>query len=156
MAVGVDRIHRKLHCLRLVCGTTAALLTAFPVLAQQIPGAGDALRDLGDKAREIPAPKTAPRIEVAPELRRAVKPLPGFKLDVKGFRFSGLSVVSPDSLQPLVQKYIGPERTFEDLQAAANAVTDHLRNRGYFVAQAYVPEQKLEGGIVELAVLEGR
>jgi hemolysin activation/secretion protein len=156
VAVGIDRIHRKLHCLRLVCGTTAALLTAFPVLAQQIPGAGDALRDLGDKAREIPAPKTAPRIEVAPELRRAVKPLPGFKLDVKGFRFSGLSVVSPDSLQPLVQKYIGPERTFEDLQAAANAVTDHLRNRGYFVAQAYVPEQKLEGGIVELAVLEGR
>ena len=85
-----------------------------------------------------------------------MKPQPGFKLDVKGFRFSGLTVVPADELQPLVAKYLGADRSFDDLQAAANVVTDHLRRRGYFVAQAYIPEQKLEGGIVEIAVLEGR
>ena len=137
--------------------TAAVLITAFPAFAQQpVPGAGDALRDLGDKAREIPQPKAAPTIDVAPQPARAVKPAPGLKLDVKGFRFSGLTQVSPDALQPLVQKYVGEGRSFDELEAAARAVTDYLRDKGYFVAQAYIPEQKLEGGIVEIAVLEGR
>jgi hemolysin activation/secretion protein len=138
----------------------ALICAASPLYAQQpappVPGAGDVLRDLGDKARAVPAPRPAPSIEVAPETRRAVKPLPGFKVDVKGFRFSGLTAPPADDLQPVVQKYLGPDRTFDDLQAAANAVTEYLRRRGLFVAQAYIPEQKLEGGIVEIAVLEGR
>lgn len=63
----------------------------------------------------------------------------------------------PESeLQPLVQKYIGAGRTFEDLQAAADAVSDYLRRKGYFVAQAFLPDQKIEGGAIEIAVLEGR
>jgi hemolysin activation/secretion protein len=142
-----------------MAGAVALAFASAIVHAQQppapVPGAGDALRDLGDKAREIPQPKGAPAIDVQPP-RRAVKPAPGLKLEVKGYRFSGLTRVSPDALQPLVQKYVGPDRTFDDLEAAARAVTDYLRDRGYFVAQAYIPEQKLEGGIVEIAVLEGR
>jgi hemolysin activation/secretion protein len=136
----------------------AAWLTAIAVCAhaQQPPTAGDVLRDLGDKAKPVPAPKAKPEIEVAPETRRAVKPLPAFKIDVKGFQFSGLSVVSESELQPLVQKYLGPDRTFEDLQGAANAVSQYLRDKGYFVAQAFLPEQKVQEGIIEIAVLEGR
>jgi hemolysin activation/secretion protein len=137
---------------------TAGLVLSAAVCAQQppAPGAGDALRDLGEKAREIPQPRGAPTIEVAPPAPRAVKPAPGFKLDIKGFRFSGLTEIPPDALLPLVSKYAGPDRTFEDLEAAARAVTDYLREHGWFVAQAYIPEQKLEHGIVEIAVLEGR
>ena len=136
----------------------AALLLSVvgPVYAQQPPGAGDVLRDLGEKAQPVPPPKPKPTLEVAPETRRAVKPPPAFKLDVTGFKFSGVSVVPESELQPLVQKYIGPGRSFDELQAAADAVSEYLRGKGYFVAQAFLPEQKVEGGVVEIAVLEGR
>ena len=142
--------------IRSFCGATALLLAGLTAHAQQPPTAGDVLRDLGEKVQSIPPSKPAPRIEVAPETRRAVQPLPGFKIDVKGFRFSGLTAIAPERLQPLVQQYIGADRTFEELQSAANAVTEYLRGQGYFVAQAFLPEQKLEAGIVEIAVLEGR
>ena len=143
---------------RVLFGATA-LAVAFCAHAQQTPPpprAGDALRDLGDKGKLIPPSKPAPTLEIAPDTRRAVKPQPGFKIDVKGFRFSGLTVVPESELQPLVQKYIGPDRAFDDLQGAANAVSQYLRNKGYFVAQAFLPEQKIQDGIIEIAVLEGR
>src|SRR6185369_10231273 len=44
----------------------------------------------------------------------------------------------------------------DDLQAAAEAVSEYLQREGYFVAQAYLPEQDLSQGVVEIAVLEGR
>lgn len=42
------------------------------------------------------------------------------------------------------------------MQGAANAVSQYLRDKGYFVAQAFLPEQKVQDGIIEIAVLEGR
>ena len=137
-------------------GAAVAALSLSAHAQQLPPGAGDALRDLGDKAKPVPPPKPKPVIEVAPEPQRAVKPLPGFKIDVKGFKFSGLTVVAESELQPLVQRYVGPDRTFDALQGAANAVSQYLRDKGYFVAQAFLPEQKIQDGIIEIAVLEGR
>jgi hemolysin activation/secretion protein len=150
--------HRSLAALR-NCFGAITLSVCIAVHAQQPPpppGAGDALRDLGQKAQPVVPPQPPPTINIAPDARRAVKPMPGFRLDVKGYRFSGLTVLPAEELQAVVEKYTGPDRTFEDLQAAASAITEYLRKKGYFVAQAYIPEQKLEGGIVEIAILEGR
>lgn len=142
--------------LRPFCCAVAFLSAIVPAHAQQPPGAGDVLRDLGDKAQPIPPSKPKPVLEIAPDTRRAVKPPPAFKLDVTGFRFSGVTAVPESELQPLVQKYIGPGRSFDDLQGAAIAVANYLQSKGYFVAQAFLPEQKVQDGIVEIAVLEGR
>ncbi len=114
---------------------------------------GEIIRD-DQRQRLTPAPATAPSLDIAP--KRAVKPIAGVKVNVTGFRFSGLTVVSEERVQPLIQKFIGPDRTFEDLQGAADAVSEYLQQQGYFVAQAYLPEQRIEDGVIELAVLEGR
>lgn len=148
-----DNIRRLV---RSIAGAATILSVVASVQAQQPPGAGDVLRDLGEKAQPVPTPKAKPTIEVAPETRRAVKPLPAFKIDVTGFRFSGLTAVTESELQPLVAKFIGPGRSFDDLQGAADAVSAYMRRKGYFVAQAFLPEQKVQDGIVEIAVLEGR
>lgn len=95
-------------------------------------------------------------MEVAPDKRRSVKPVDGVRIDVKSFRFSGISEVDAAELQTVVAEFIGPGKTFDDLQAAADAASEYLQRRGYFVAQAYLPEQQIQNGIVEIAVLEGR
>src|SRR5687767_6377362 len=129
-------------------------LPAYSQPAETQPGR-ELLRDDQQK-REAPPATAPPKIDVTPESRRAVKPPPGVKVDVKSFRFSGLTVVPQGRLQPLVAKFLGPDKTFDDLQAAADAVSEYLQQQGYVVAQAYLPEQSLEGGVVEIAILEGR
>ena len=142
----------SIACPTLLCAT---LCLTFAVHAQQRPPtAGDALRDTQDKPA---VPRTGtPTIEVAPEKRRAVKAIDGVKIGIKSFRFSGVTSVPEEELQRVVAGFVGPDKTFEDMQGAADAVSEYLQRRGYFVAQAYLPEQKVDAGTIEIAVLEGR
>lgn len=153
----IDRLSRKVQKGAAVRALSCAMLTfawagvCFPA---QAPTAGDALRDVREKPA-APAPGAAP-IEVSPHGRRAVKPVAGLKVDVKAFRFSGITTVREQDLQAVVSSFTGAGKTFDDLQSAADAVSEYLQREGYFVAQAYLPEQELADGIVEIAVLEGR
>src|SRR5687768_7547364 len=127
-------------------------LPGYAADAPRQPGQSDVIREDQQK-REAPPTTAPPKIDVTPDARRAVKPPPGVKVDVKSFRFSGLTVVPQERLQPLVAKFLGPDKTFDDLQAASDAVSEYLQQQGYVVAQAYLPEQSLEGGVVEIAIL---
>lgn len=71
-------------------------------------------------------------------------------------RLTGVGALDAGELDPLVQPYRGRDVTLADLQALARAVTDVYRTRGYFLAEAIVPVQKVQGGIVEISVVEGR
>jgi len=142
-----------------VCGALA-LLAPSSAQSQQTPpprppGAGDQLRDIQDKP-QAPAPAPPAPIEVVPEAKRAIRPVPGVKVDVKAFRITGLTEAREEPLQAAVQKFVGADKTFDELQAAAEAVSEELQRDGYFVALAYLPEQKIDDGVVEIAVLEGR
>jgi hemolysin activation/secretion protein len=43
-----------------------------------------------------------------------------------------------------------------DLRQAAARITRLYRDQGYFLARAYVPAQEISGGVVRIAVIEGR
>jgi hemolysin activation/secretion protein len=55
-----------------------------------------------------------------------------------------------------VREFIGKTLDFNGLNDAAGRVQRYYRERGYFLAVAYLPQQAIQGGIVEIAVLEGR
>ncbi|MDM0044910.1 ShlB/FhaC/HecB family hemolysin secretion/activation protein [Variovorax dokdonensis] len=71
-------------------------------------------------------------------------------------RLKGANALGADELRPALQPYIGRDVTLTDLQTMAGAITQIYRDRGYFLAQALVPVQKVEGGVVEISVIEGR
>jgi hemolysin activation/secretion protein len=75
---------------------------------------------------------------------------------VKGFLFKGNTVVSKEQLEAITEPYVGQALELPLLESAAQAVTDYYRNKGYTFASAYVPQQDVKFGVVELAVLEGR
>ena len=57
----------------------------------------------------------------------------------------------------LTASFVGKGRSYEDLINAASAVTRFLqRELGFFLGNTYLPEQAPNGGIVRIAVLEGR
>jgi len=79
----------------------------------------------------------------------------GFKVNVNGFRITGNKSILETDLQVLLLDNLGKENTFSDLQRASDAISNYYRARGFFVARAYLPQQEIAGGIVEIAVLEG-
>jgi hemolysin activation/secretion protein len=75
---------------------------------------------------------------------------------VAKFIFSGNSVFSDDQLQAIVAGWKGRQLNFGELIQAVEAIEASYRSAGYFLAQAYLPPQKIKDGSVEIAVSEGR
>ncbi|XOV87478.1 MAG: ShlB/FhaC/HecB family hemolysin secretion/activation protein [Pseudomonadota bacterium] len=83
-------------------------------------------------------------------------PAGAMQLDLKDFSITGNTVFSEQSLAHLVSEFVGKRNSFADLLRAANKITNFYRDAGYLVARAYVPEQEIQNGIVEIVVTEGR
>src|SRR5438105_6860489 len=56
----------------------------------------------------------------------------------------------------LILLSVGKELDFEGLNESATKVRAYYRTRGYFLAQAYLPQQAIRNGRVEIGVIEGR
>ena len=59
-------------------------------------------------------------------------------------------------MQAIVSPAIGQEITLGKLQKIVAQVTNYLRNKGYFLARAYLPKQEIVDGIVQIAVIAGQ
>ena len=77
------------------------------------------------------------------------------RVSVQSIRIEGSTVFSPDQLEQTVQPFTGQSLTLEELQAAANAVTQLYLNAGYITTKAVLPPQDIQDGVVRLQVIEG-
>jgi len=80
----------------------------------------------------------------------------GERFVLTAVEFRGNAVLSAPELAALAGPDIGRAVTLPDLEALAARVTAAYRARGYFLAQALVPQQRIQDGRVEISVLEGR
>lgn len=74
---------------------------------------------------------------------------------VSRFQFSGNTRLSEAELQTVVAGFLGRPLGFEEIYSAADAVTAAYKARGFGLATAVVPAQRIDGGIVRLEVIEG-
>lgn len=75
---------------------------------------------------------------------------------VNAFKFSGNTVYKERSLKRLVERFVDQELNLYDLNKAAETITDFYHGRGYTLARAIVPAQKVENGVINMQVIEGR
>jgi hemolysin activation/secretion protein len=81
----------------------------------------------------------------------------GIKITVTEIHFTGIEgLATQEELNSLVADAIGKILSFKELQALADKVTAYLRQKGYFLARAYLPRQEIKGGIIEITVVQGR
>jgi hemolysin activation/secretion protein len=78
------------------------------------------------------------------------------RVNVSGFSFAGNSALSQETLQFALADWSGKALSFGDLIQAVEKVEATYRAAGYFLAQAYLPPQKIKDGIIEIAIAEGR
>lgn len=122
-----------------------------PVLPRAA-GAALALVLSAGAGAQTPAPAAAP----AQSLPAAAPTRPVATFRLTDVRLRGAHSVDAAQLDALVAPYRGRDVTLAQLQALADAITALYRAQGYFLAQAIVPVQKVQGGVVEISVIEGR
>jgi hemolysin activation/secretion protein len=75
---------------------------------------------------------------------------------VKGFVFTANTVIAGDELETLTQPYVGQTLDLAGLEGVAAIVADYYKRKGYTLASAYLPQQQIQYGIIEIIILEGR
>jgi hemolysin activation/secretion protein len=75
---------------------------------------------------------------------------------VKGFSFSGNTVISQAELEALTQPSVGRSLTLSGLEEVAASVAELYKQKGYTLATTYVPQQQIRFGVVTIAILQGR
>lgn len=77
------------------------------------------------------------------------------RIMVEEIAVSGVTMASAEEVQEVVSRWSNRALTVAEMEAAAGAVAALLRGKGATLAQAYLPPQNLEKGILEIAALEG-
>ena len=110
---------------------------------QQIPPPAAAVRPTPDIPIERPAP-LADALAEGPSIRVDVLHVTGASL------FSEAELVAASGFIP------GRDLTLPELRNAAARITRFYNERGYVLAQAYLPAQEVVDGAVTIAVVEDR
>lgn len=146
---------RPLTARPLVLALAVAFPAAFslPAHAQQAPDAGQSLQQLSP--REIAPSRPGPAVALPPARIESVLP-GGADVIVSRLRFTGNTVLTSDALLATLGDVTGKSYDLAGLKALSSRVTDIYRAAGYPFARAYLPEQKLGSGELQIAVIEGR
>lgn len=123
------------------------------VFAATLPDAGQSIREVELTPLQLP-PKQTLELNLPDAPSEGVK-ADGPTLQVTAFRITGNSSFTESELQTLLVDLQGRVVSLGELQAGANRITRLYRERGYPLARAYLPAQEVDGGIVQIAVLEG-
>lgn len=73
---------------------------------------------------------------------------------VREIKITGHHCFTTEQLQPLVADVIGQKLNLKQLWQVAQRITDYYRQHGYGYSRAYLPQQNLSQGIVQINVLE--
>lgn len=131
----------------------ALLALGHGAYAQQPPGAGSQLNQLRPR---VDLPRSAPQVLIE-ESTAAVEPgAEGARVLVNEIRLTGITAFPEAELLAATGFVPGSESTLAELQGMAARITAYYRERGYFVANAYLPAQDITTHVVTIAVSEGR
>ena len=132
--------------------SSVALLGATPII------------NSGNIEKQIQAPKDIPTLK-----KDDIK-IEGIKNDslkssdssktvfIKDFTFAGNSAISNEELKQNLKAYVGKELSFNQIQEVLALVTKVYRDKGYFVARAYLGKQDLvkNDNLLFISIIEGK
>jgi hemolysin activation/secretion protein len=133
----------------LLAGLAPAVRADGPV----VPGAGSMLQQV--QPVPIPVPSST-RNGLAIEKKNPGPLPPGAAFLVQTIRFSGQTQFATATLHALVADAEGQRLTLSQLGEVAARVADYYHQRGYALAQALIPAQRVQDGVVVIEVIEAR
>jgi hemolysin activation/secretion protein len=126
----------------------------------QIPSAaesGISIKSLQkSQSRLLVAPKTETGQIIIKDSRKLIDPGEGPSYLVKKVEIEGNTLFDDKTLAPIID--IGGEMsmTLGIMSLIANEITAFYSKEGYFLAEAYIPQQELKSGVVKIKINEGQ
>jgi hemolysin activation/secretion protein len=123
------------------------------VLPRELPGSVEPGRD-----RPLPEAPSPPQYDFTIEtpsrssVPRAVNEL---HFLVREIRIEGAEALPPESFRPLYEPLLGQQATVSDIVAVADEIEDAYRSKGYVLARAFMPPQRVTNGVFTIRVIEG-
>jgi hemolysin activation/secretion protein len=132
---------------------SVALLASSSALAQTAPDAGRVLQEF-----VIPPEPIAPSVEIKmDDLTPASEGEPGgVQVEVKEIRFQGMTKINEVELKAVLADAIGASYDMAGLRRLANRITIYYREQSFPFARAYLPPQRMQDGVLQIEILEGR
>ena len=75
---------------------------------------------------------------------------------VENIKVSPSEILTQDEIKAILEQYIGTNITFDQLQGIVKDLNKLYLQKGYVTARAYLPEQTIEGGVINIELLEGK
>jgi hemolysin activation/secretion protein len=72
------------------------------------------------------------------------------------FAIEGNTVLPVRAIERAVLPHLGPDRSLDDVERARAALEKAFQSAGYLSVVVDIPEQRVDGGVVRLRVIEGR
>lgn len=133
--------------------TVALLASCQSAFAADPPSAGGQFQQI----QPLPIQqKAVPEIRVERGSPPAVPAADHVKFPVKSLLVTGQTLYSEAELLTVTGFRPGEEHSLTELRGMASKISDLYHRNGYFVAQAYLPQQDIKDGVVKITVLEGR
>lgn len=130
-------------------------LVAVTAQAQGVISPGQVLETVRPEQQIAPPPTVAPVISTDLPATTGLDPdAPRF--NVEQLRIVGARAIDSAELQQLIADFAGKRYNLFELQAVLDRITTLYRERGFPVARAVLPAQKIENGVVTVEVIEGR
>ena len=120
------------------------------------PDAGQILRDT-KPASPLP-PTRQPEENIVPEAAKPVaqpSPSDDVRVTISHFTFTGNVTFSQEILHAAIADAENKPLNFGELMAVVDKVEAVYKKAGFFLAQAYLPPQKIKDGTIEISVSEG-
>jgi hemolysin activation/secretion protein len=139
----------------------AVVLAMLPVWAKgaPTPGEQDLIRDRQDRLLE----EQRRRLEELKDLpgRQPAPAVPATSVDALCFTINTIRLKGADSLavaqrDALIKPFLGQCLGVAQLNGILKVITDHYLEKGWVTTRAYLPQQDLSDGDLEVVVVEGR
>ena len=130
-------------------------------LMRQPVASAQSIDPLTPEPNPVPQPQPLPPNENPLDDSFDAPPLPDSLLDIPGtvivdrFSFSGNTAFTQAELNEAIASFTGRPISFAELVLAADVITQLYVKRGYITSGAYLPEQNLSSGTINIQVLEG-
>ncbi|MDX9815170.1 MAG: ShlB/FhaC/HecB family hemolysin secretion/activation protein [Sulfurimonadaceae bacterium] len=131
-------------------------LLASTICANPIPP------KIGDVLKEVTPPKIEREQKQIPKIHQEQITTPkefedNKKVRIERFLISGATHMSNEELKQIVAPYEKQDLSFNQIQEITTLITRAYRQKGYFVARAYIPEQNImtQDNRLKINIIEG-
>ena len=126
--------------------------------------AGEILQQLEKKDL---VPRNVPEATIIQEKKAEEKQQPilsGQKILIKQIKVTiqnktqaeATPLLAPEKIRSITSKYENKELTLSEINQIADEITASYRSQGYILVYAFIPEQEIKEGVLEIGMIEGK